>query len=71
MEKQIQEEHLNSMTEDTLWKQNERRQKTIPDYVNGEEKNEGGVDRTSSEKEEDVPGEEEERETTTVEDVES
>ena len=41
VEKQIQREHLDLVTEDTLWKKNESRKKTIPDYVNGERKRRG------------------------------
>ena len=66
VEKQIQREHLDLMTEDTLRKNNERRQNTIPDYVNRGEKKEGEVDTTSGKKGEDALGEEEERKTITV-----
>ena len=69
LEKQIQQEHLNLVMEDTLQKKKENRKKMIPDYVNGGGKNEGEVDRTSGEKEEDALGEEEEKEMITVEDV--
>ena len=54
--------------EDMLWKKNESRKKTIPDYANRGEKKEGEVDRMSGEKGEDALGEEEEREMITAED---
>ena len=59
---ETQREHLDLVTEDTLWKKKENRKKTIPDYVNGGEEKEKKVKRTSREKWEDVQGKEEERE---------
>ena len=69
LEKQIQQEHLDLVTEDTLWKKKENRNITIKDFVNRGEEKEKKVKRTSREKGEDVQGKEEERETIMVEDV--